>query len=68
MFVGPQGHFRPASTRTIRAAEATIFRADGTRAVIGTLGTIVYDTDGNAHVSFTIAPREGDLLRTDLAA
>lgn len=54
--------------RAIRAVEATVFRADGSRAVIGTLGTIVYDPDGTAHLSFTIAPGPGDLLRTDLAA
>lgn len=59
-------NIKPA--RAIRAVEATIFRADGTRAVIGTLGTIEYDAEGNARVTFTIAPRDGDLVRTDLAA
>lgn len=59
-------NIKPA--RAIRAVEATIFRADGTRAVIGTLGTIEYDTEGNARVTFTIAPRDGDLVRADLAA
>lgn len=52
--------------REIRGVEATIFHADGSRSVIGTLGTVTYDVDGTAHVSFTV-PGPGDTVRLDLS-
>lgn len=56
-----------APDREIRAVEATIFHADGSRSVIGTLGTVTYAPDGTARVTFTV-PGPTDMVRTDLAA
>lgn len=57
----------PAPPRAIRAVEATIFHADGSRSVIGTLGTVTYAPDGTATVTFTVPGRPGDTVRHDLA-
>lgn len=51
--------------------ERTIFRADGTRIVVGPLGVVTYDIHGNAtftgHGTESYAPRTSH-TRWDLAA